>query len=411
LPDSEYLLSRRLLQAGYSVGYTGKWHIGEGGAEALEGKKGLRPVFAPQHSGLPTNLGFEGDDFPGHGGGGYRYPQFLDYLKKNGLSFDVADRNNYGGGHTTTGEVTSPIESTNEYFLVEQAIHYIEQFREREQPFCFQLHFWGPHEPFFAPTEFLDLYRDVDIPPWPNFSDDSGTKPTYQERFRRSDQPWSFWENSLRHYYGFMSSIDAQIGRLMDYLKEHDLYDSTAIIFSADHGDSQGCHGGIENKSFHMYQETIRIPLFIKPAHPSCSRHDISALVNTCDIYASILDLAGVSPERVNEQDGRSLAPFLEGETPGDWRESQVSEGLSCTGVLCTHRMIREGDWKYVFYASGIDELYNLREDPWECTNLIDNTEHAAQLKKLQQALSRWMEETRDPVCGDYRHMRPESVR
>jgi len=123
LPDTEYLLSRRLLQAGYSAGYTRKWHIGEGGAAALQSANRLRQQIAPAHSGLPTTLGYEGDDFPGHGGGGYRYPQFLDYLEKHELSFDVANRDTYGGGHTCTGEVTSPIESTNEYYLVEQAIH------------------------------------------------------------------------------------------------------------------------------------------------------------------------------------------------------------------------------------------------------------------------------------------------
>lgn len=407
LPDSEYLMSRRLLEAGYSVGYTGKWHIGEGGASALKNAKGLRPFIAPEYSGMPTDLGFEGDDFPGHGGGGYRYPQFLEYLEKNNLSFDVAERNNYGGGHTTTGEVTSPLESTNEYYLVEQAIHYIEQFRDRDKPFCFQLHFWGPHEPFFAPTEFLDLYRDVEIPPWPNFDDDGRGKPAFHGRFRRGDEPWSFWENSLRHYYGFMTSIDAQVGRLMDYLKAHDLYDNTAILFSGDHGDSQGCHGGIENKSFHMYEETIRIPLFVKPARAESKRRDVNALVNTCDLYATILDLSGVSSEIINEQDGRSLVPFVRDESPDGWRDSLVSEGLSCTGILCTHRMIRQGDWKYVFYASGTDELYNLQEDPGERVNVIDNPEYAQDLKKLQQSLYEWMTETQDPICGDFQLMRP----
>jgi arylsulfatase A-like enzyme len=408
LPDTDYLLSRRLEQAGYSAGYTGKWHIGEGGAEAHKNTKGLRHFIAPAYSGMPTALGYVGDDFPGHGGGGYHYPQFKNYLTQNDLSFDVADKNNYGGGHTTTGEVTSPLESTNEYFLVEQAIHYIKQFRGLDKPFCFQLHFWGPHEPFFAPIEFLDLYRDVEIPPWENFSDDGSGKPTFHERFRRADKPWSFWENSLRHYYGFMSSIDAQIGRLVVYLKENDLYDNTAIVFSADHGDSQGCHGGIENKSYHMYEETIRIPLFIKPARAGSARNDVNALVNTCDIYASVLDLAGVAPELRNEQDGRSLVSFVNGEAPADWRQSQVSEGLSCTGILCTHRMIREGDWKYVFYASGTDELYNLRADPWENTNLIDDPDHAKELKKLQQSLYQWMEETKDQIRGDLQHLRPE---
>ncbi len=409
LPDSASLLSRRLLQAGYSVGYTGKWHLGEGGADAMPNACGLRAAMAPKTSGLPTDLGYEGDNFPGHGGGGYEYPQYRDYLAKNGISFDVAGRNNYGGGHTTTGEVTSPLESTNEYFLVNQAIHYIDQFRLRNRPFCFQLHFWGPHEPFFAPTRFLDLYRDRPIPPWPNFDEDRSRKPTYHDRFRRADEPWGFWQNALRYYYGFMSSIDVQIGRLVDYLKACDLYDNTAILFSADHGDSQGCHGGIENKSYHMYQETVRIPLFIKPACPDSTRVDVDAFVNTCDLYASILDLAGLPVEQRHDGDGRSLVPFMQERAPADWRQSIVCEGLTATGILCSHRMIRHGDWKYVFYAAGIDELYNLQSDPWEITNLIDAPAHAHKRAELQQFLHQWMTENRDPIRRDYERLRPEA--
>ncbi|WP_254636283.1 sulfatase-like hydrolase/transferase, partial [Lysinibacillus sp. GbtcB16] len=61
-----------------------------------------------------------------------------------------------------------------------------------------------------------------------------------------------------------MSSIDEQIGRLIAYLKEHDLYENTTIIFSADHGESLGIHGGLSDKAFFMYEETCRIPLLVK---------------------------------------------------------------------------------------------------------------------------------------------------
>lgn len=409
LPDREYLLSRRLQEAGYATGYTGKWHLGLGGPSSGFYFNELRSAMVPAYSGLPSDVGYEGDDFPGHGGGGYQYELYKDYLEKNGLSFDIADLNKEDTWHTITGEVTSPIESTNEYFLVEQAIHYIEQFRLRDQPFCFQLHFWGPHSPFYAPAQYLDIYRDMEMSPWPNFDEDRQLKPTYQDAFRRPDQPWSFWENSLRYYYGFMSSIDAQIGRLMAYLNDTGLYDDTAIIFSADHGDSQGCHGGIENKSYHMYQEAVRIPLFVKPGRPDSTQHNTDAFAITCDIYSTILDLAGVSLELAEAGHGRSLQPFLQREEPDDWRDVVVSEGASATPVICTHRMIRRGDWKYVFYASGVDELYNLRDDPWEITNLILEPAHQPERKALQQALYRWMGEYGDELRDDYGRLRPDA--
>ncbi len=402
LPDTDNLLSRRLIQAGYSAGLTGKWHLGEGGVSAFKGVGGLRPMYAPNHNGVPSNLGYEGDDFPGHGGGGYKYPQYQEYLKANHLTFDVDGKDTAGGDLPRIGEVTSALESTNEYYLVNQAISTIEQFNQREKPFCFQLNFWGPHEPYLAPTEFLDLYRDVEIPPWPNFEDSGETKSSFQEKCRNREQPWSYWEQSLRHYYGFMSSIDAQIGRLVSYLKEMDLYDNTAIIFSADHGDSQGCHGGLGDKSYHMYQETMRIPLLIKPARAECKRVDVNAFANTCDIYSSILDLAGLPVELSEQGAGRSLIPFVEEQIRDDWPQFLVSEGLSAAHSLCSHRMIRHDHWKYIFFASGTDELYNLKEDPWELNNLIDNPENQPKLKELQAHLLQWMVENNDLLRNDF---------
>ena len=84
--------------------------------------------------------------------------------------------------------------------------------------------------------------------------------------WRRFDKPWEFFATALRHYYGFMSSIDEQIGRLLAYLRGNGLYDETTIIFAADHGDSHGCHAGLENKAVHMYEEIMKIPYLIKPA-------------------------------------------------------------------------------------------------------------------------------------------------
>lgn len=408
LPDSDALLSRRLQQADYSIGYTGKWHLGDGGyATILQHQDGRLPM-APIHCGLPSTLGYEGDDFPGHGGGGYAFKQYHNHLRDNDLFVELTDFKNYGG-HTTTGEITSPIESTNEHFLANRAIENIDRFRKREKPFCFQLHFWGPHEPFFAPTQYLDLYRETPIPQWPNFDEDRTHKPKFHNVFRHPDKPWSFWEKALRYYYGFMTSIDAEIGRVIQYLKDNDLYDNTLIIFSADHGDSHGCHGGIENKSYHMYQETVRIPMMIKPAGDSPTPGDCTSLTNTCDLYATILDAAGVAIDEKDKIHGKSLLPFTDGETPEDWRDCVVSEGLSVTNVQCTHRMIRKGDWKYVFYAAGTDELYDLENDPWEIENRIDHPDCQAHLLDLKQALFRWLEESGDELLKDYGMIVPEA--
>ncbi|WP_062105926.1 sulfatase-like hydrolase/transferase [Bacillus niameyensis] len=205
LPNTPELLSNQLKKQNYKIGYTGKWHLGSG----------------------PTSVGYEGDDFPGHGAGGHSYSQYHDYLQEKGLNVQL--KNIISGhyqGHSAA-EVVSPIETTVEYFLVDQAIHYIDQFRHEENPFYFQLNFWGPHEPYIAPTKHLDLYRDLDLEPWPNFYDDSTNKPSIHNVKRARSSEWNTFEPYVKHYFASVSLIDEQIGRLLDYLKAHDLYDNT----------------------------------------------------------------------------------------------------------------------------------------------------------------------------------------
>ena len=109
LPDSPSLLSRRIKAAGYTAGYTGKWHLGYG-KQAYEDPHFqqyipkidacLRAVTFPEPyceaSSQPSDLGYEGDDFPGHGGSGLYYPQMIEYLKQRNLQFKVDNKGGYG---------------------------------------------------------------------------------------------------------------------------------------------------------------------------------------------------------------------------------------------------------------------------------------------------------------------------
>ncbi|QNK55917.1 sulfatase-like hydrolase/transferase [Paenibacillus sp. PAMC21692] len=187
-----------------------------------------------------------------------RYPQFRQYLQDNGLAWQ---EENKVSGHFEwhyAAELTSPVESTVEYYLAERSIHYMDEFRKRDKPFFFSLNFWGPHEPYIAPTRFLELYRDTELEPWPNFYDDRADKPSIHNIKKSNTKEWTDFVPYIKHYYASMSSIDEQIGRLIAYLKQHDLYDNTIIIFSADHGESLGIHGGLCEKSYFMYEKTCR---------------------------------------------------------------------------------------------------------------------------------------------------------
>lgn len=408
LPDVPLLLSRRMQKQDYSLGYTGKWHLGMDGAAELQchALQSLLPTCPPKGT-LPSDVGYEADDFPGHGDGGLRFPQFRQYLHDAGLELQWKgkDPTRHPGRFA---EVVSPIQSTVEYYLTERAIQSIDRLAARSQPFFFSLHHWGPHAPYLAPTEYLDLYRQAQLPPWPNFRDTGEGKPSIHN-FKRV-QPaqrgdWSAFQEQIRHYYAYTTFIDAQIGRLVDHLKQSGLYDDTVIIFSADHGESLGIHGGLEDKSIFMYEETVRIPLLIKPARSNARGRREEHFAVTTDLYSTILDYAGANLGDY-PCDGRSLVPWVQGRSADDWPDCAVTEGSGISPVLFSQRAIRWGDWKYVFNCGDLDELYDLAADPYEMANLACDAAHEPQLLDMRRRLSQWMAQHRDPLLPAFAKLR-----
>ncbi len=409
LPNSSELLSHRLKASGYQLGYTGKWHLGSGVANFKADsylQKYLGEMNFPEitfdYSATPEEIGYRGDYFPGHGFGGHHYPEFKDYLKARGLTHQIEGiiTGNYGGHQA--GEVTSGIESTIEHFLVERTKELISGFSEKE-PWYFQLNFWGPHEPYFAPTEFLDRYRQRDIPQWQNYQGDSDNKPRIHDLKRANDPTWSVMEPYIQHYFANTSHIDYQIGRLLSYLKEQGLYDNTIILFSSDHGESLGIHNGLCDKAIFMYEETCSIPLLIKGINQHQSRH-VKELVSSCDLYSTILEYSGWDREAV-QRDGLSLVPLVVNE-PSSWRETVVTECSGIGSIMFSQRMIRKGDIKYVFNCGDIDELYDLAQDPYEKINLIDHDEFQGLLTEMKEALESWMLAHDDNLIFDFRYLR-----
>lgn len=399
LADAPYLLSRRLGAAGYRCGYTGKWHLGLGrdktaSAEGWEllarREQGYMGAEAYLHYGtLPSDVGFTGDDFPGHGNGGHGTELFQRYLRENGLRQELTDlyRGRRKGDHSKGGVITSGEETTPEYFLYLRSRQIIQELRKGGGPFLMALNFWGPHEPYYVTREDYSLYQDMEIPPWPSFTGSKEVENKLHRLVQRPEKDWAFFAGNLRHYYAAITGIDRQIGRLMGYLKDEGLYDGSYVIFCADHGDSQGCHNGMENKSGHLYNETTKIPLMIKP--PKGMAHTVTErLASTVDIYASMLHAAGYGEE--HWQAGHSLLPLLD-EPDKAVRDSVVCECVSAFPLVAMQRMYRAGDFKYVFNCGGADELYDEKNDPCELHNLADDPACQDRLLAMRQGLAEAM--------------------
>jgi arylsulfatase A-like enzyme len=408
LPDGPNLLPRKLAELGYSSGYTGKWHLGNGATTAFG---------ADVDPALPTSRGFVGQDFGGHGGGGFGCDEYQDYLREQGLSHEVKPWSENTKQILPTGELAGPVESTVPYFLADHTRSLIDRFSAEEAPYFIWHNFWGPHGPYYSPTEYVDRYRNVDIPPWPNYDWPSRSTPgPHHVKIHPEHESltWADWATAIRYYYAFTTLIDQQIGRIYAHLESTGQLDNTVIIFTSDHGETAGSHGGLTDKGWQHFEEIQRIPMIVRFPDGRHAGETREGLISLADVYPTILDLAGEGsgpadteglPEDTADVStgihGQTVLPLVnDPSTP--WRDHLVIEFGGVNNLAATLRTLVKGGFKYGYSAGFPDQLYDLTSDPHETTNLVESPDHRARLNDLRQTLSDWMQENRDPVRGIY---------
>jgi arylsulfatase A-like enzyme len=296
--------------------------------------------------------------------------------------------------------MTGPVEASVPCYLVERSIEFLE--KSGKKPFFLALNFWGPHAPYIPCEPYASMYDPKDIPPWPNFDDHFEGKPPIWRRYRDSfigeGKPRRSWDECAEWaslYFGFATQIDAQIGRLLKALEELGLSENTAVLFSCDHGDLTGAHGGMHDKGGMLCQELQHIPLMGRlPGGAGSSTCELP--VSNMDLSKTVLELAG--SDVPSDLDGRSLVPILEGKAPKDWPDYTVGEffghhyGYEARYVV--HR-----NYKYIFHPGAFDELYQIDKDPWELENLIHSEEHRPALQACRRRLVDWAKATDDELC------------
>ncbi|MBC7236949.1 MAG: sulfatase-like hydrolase/transferase [Chloroflexi bacterium] len=405
--DRPQLLSRRLQAAGYRCGYTGKWHLGTD-REIMYG--------APNVPALPRDVGFEGQQFAGHGNGGFHYTEYQQYLAAHGWRHKLKPKDDGKPYHAWNyGVLEGPTESTVPYFLAEHTIGLIDRFRAQGEPWFIWHNFWGPHNPYWVPEEWIDLYRGVEIPEWPSYRYEAArvNRPFQVKRHTHADAlTWADWAEAIRYYYAFTTLIDAQIGRILAHLDETGQRENTVIVFAADHGETLGTHGGLTDKGWHHFEEIQRIPFIVwlpprlrgefeAAPQPGAVLQEWASLA---DVYPTFLDLAGAEwdPEAAH---GRSLLPLLRGQAV-EWPEETVVEFFGVNSLVSTMVSIRRGRYKYGWNAPSQDDLYDLEADPYELRNLADDPAHAATLREMRAALGEWFVKTGFQGLGYYRRSR-----
>jgi arylsulfatase A-like enzyme len=257
--------------------------------------------------------------------------------------------------------------------------------RDPSMPFFLKVSFARPHSPYDPPQYFFDLYKDKKLPgpfigDWADVNDVPSDAAVFDAwRGRRSDEET---RRARMAYYGQISHIDNQIGRILIYLKDNKLMDDTLFIFTSDHGDMLGDHN-LWRKTY-AYEGSAHIPLVMKlPREMRGSVKPRSGgLASLCDIMPTILDVLDLPvPDAV---DGKSLVKPATGNADG-WREYFHGEHCACYAPDNEMQFVTDGRYKYVWLPrADTEQFFDLQEDPGELHNAIADENVRPHLERLR---------------------------
>jgi arylsulfatase A-like enzyme len=279
---------------------------------------------------------------------------------------------------------------------------------EHKKPFLLYLPHKAVHGPFTPAERHKNLYADAIIKPTPSLNDSLDGKPTATRKLeeptgekagkngkqpRQSENERRMPENAIRNQLRALASVDEGVGDLFKALEESGQLETTVIIFSSDNGFFWGEHGFADKRW--AYDESIRDPLLIRFPRLIKPGTVFDQFVLNIDIAPTLLELAAVPIPKTIQ--GRSLLPLLKDpNTP--WRHSFLTEYFQEKPYprTPTWQAVRTERWKYINYSDlkDMDELYDLKADPFEMKNLINEPGSVATLKEMQAELEKLRKQT-----------------
>lgn len=257
---------------------------------------------------------------------------------------------------------------------------------KHDKPWMLYVGFVSPHFPLIAPPEFYEMYPENAVP-WPlmyeqaerprhPFTDAMRKCLSYDDQF---DEPMV--RRALAAYFGLVSFLDDNVGKILAKLEALGLLDSTRVIYSSDHGDNLGTRG-MWGKST-MYEESAGIPLIMAgPDIPQGAVCDVP--VTLADGFQTIIQSTGAEPHGDDAAlPGKSLLDIANGQVP----QRTILSEYHAAGAVCAAYMIRHGKYKYIHYAGLPPMLFDLEADPNEKVDLGRDAKYAATVKDCEAAL------------------------
>jgi len=367
------LMIQALKERNYQTGYVGKWHV--------------------NNDLTPADFGYD------------QYIGLSDYNEyRISKGYDLTpESQHYETAKGSVGTDPIPLEYSRPVYLANQAVSMIENYVGKKEPFFVRLDFHGPHFPIVIPEPYASMYDPSEITPIPSFFDDFENKPEVQAEEKKywhvDKMKWEDWQPIVAKYYGEISLIDHEIGRVLSALEKLEIQEDTLVIFTTDHGDLMGAHG-LWNKIYTMYDDTLRVPLIMRwPGKIAPNSVCSEFVMHFVDMLPTMLDILQV--EKPETLEGQSFLPLLFGEEQKR-DKCIVSESHGGHMGLYSMRALRTEKYKYIYHGAGRDELYNLEEDPYEMHNLIDEESCAEILKNLRVKLVKKMQATKDHLFNQF---------
>lgn len=368
--DAQELWPQLLKKAGYSTYLTGKWHV------PLDAKTCFDQTGTVR-GGMPNDKSRW-----------YSRP-----IEGQPDTWNPSDESL--GGYWTGGKHWSEVTAN-------EACGFIESAKDSSQPFFAYVAFNAPHDPRQSPQAYLDRYPldTITLPesyadnyPW---ADQIGCGPSLRDErlapFPRT--PFAI-RTHRREYFALITHLDAQIGRILQSLKDSGQANNTWIFFTADHGLAIGNHGLLGKQN--MYEHSLRVPCIAVGPNMTESR-TISERVYLQDIVPTTLALAGI--EQPSSHEFKSLLPLIE---QGDYQSRPGIYG----SYLNLQRAYIKNDFKLVVYPKAkVKRLFNLKQDPLELTDLAQQPKYQQVIEELTLALE---EEEKQLRQTQPTHERPRS--
>lgn len=273
--------------------------------------------------------------------------------------------------------------------ITDDAIGFIDEHARDEAPFYLGVHYTAPHSPWTGhPQDVVDSYADCafdSCPQEPIHAWARGHSLTESNLGQRA---------SLQGYFAAVTAMDQDVGRLLDRLEQLGLRDNTLVVFASDNGFSCGHHGfwGKGNATFplNMYENSVSVPFLLSQPGVIPAGHVEQGLYGACDFFPTLLDYLGLAEPEGGDRPGVSFAEVLRGDGSGG-REAVIVDGASRCAEYGASRMVRTDMWKYVDRGADLPgELYDLSDDPEERVNRIDDAGVRVRRDELHGVLIDW---------------------